>query len=271
MTNIATLGFGDDGSEAADTCWQWIQAHRWDTDSAHPPAAAPLRWTLDIITADGSIGPLPSKEEAGLHPWDPPQPRIAAPGTGFAQVRHLTCRLDPRLALSHPVDLLAIGRRGPGILKALHLGSTAEWLVQQPPSPLVVARTTTATGRVLVAHDGSIHARLATTAFARLPWATGTEVTVIVVDDDRADVAAALAVASEDLATGGIGTATFLQPHGHPTKALHAAIDDLHPDLVVLGTRGHTGIRPRTLGSTAATITRTAPCSVMVAAEPHPD
>ena len=138
-----TLAFGDDGSPAADVSWLWIISHTW------------TGWRLEIITAQGApIGPPPTPEDATLHHWDPPTPRRPFAETAFGDVEHLTAEIDPRLALWRPADLLVIGPRGPGLLKALHLGSTAEWLLQHPIAPLVIARSGHPARKVVACHDG---------------------------------------------------------------------------------------------------------------------
>jgi nucleotide-binding universal stress UspA family protein len=248
-----TLAFGDDRSPAADHCWRWIDAHRWD------------RWRLEVITAEPPpFGPPLSPEETELHPWEPPAARVPSAGAGFVDAVHLTAKLDPRIALSRPVDLLAIGPRGPGLLKALHLGSTAEWLLQQPPAPLVVTRSEGPVATVLVCHDGSPHADAAAAAFARFPWAGDVSVTVLVVDDGRTDVEAAREMAETTLA-GIAADVETVKVKGSPTGEILDEVERRSADLLVLGTRGLTGLSRMTVGSTAAAISRSATCSVLAA------
>lgn len=83
---------------------------------------------------------------------------------------------------------MVVGRRGPGIAKALHLGSTAEWLMVHPPAPMVVARHGRTTLTTSVCHDGSPHADAAMAALCRMPWIDGVPVTIVSVDDGAMDV-----------------------------------------------------------------------------------
>jgi nucleotide-binding universal stress UspA family protein len=50
---------------------------------------------------------------------------------------------------------------------------------------------------------------------------------------------------------------------GVPRKAILAAIDDLEPDLVVMGTHGRTGLERYLIGSVAERIVRASPVPVM--------
>ncbi len=254
MGSHPTLTFGDDGSPAADVCWLWINSHTWPG------------WRLEVITAhQPPIGPLPSGEDAALHLWDPPNARTPFAETAFGDIEHLTALTDPRLALSRPTDLLVIGPRGPGLLKTLHLGSTAEWLLQHPIAPIIIARSGHAVRSVIVCHDGSPHSQRVVECLTRLSWIGGVEVTILVVNDGRTIVENAAAMAHSEFDAIGIQP-EILDLDGKPTPAIFAAITERAPDLVALGTRGLTGMQRLHHGSTAGAISRAAPCSVLLAA-----
>lgn len=258
MIDTPRLVFGDDRSPGSEVCWGWIDAQRWPG------------WRLEVVTAHmPAAGPPLPATETTLHPWSPEQPRVPSPTTGFTVVEHLTAEADPRLALDRPADLLAVGPRGPGLLKALHLGSTAEWLLEQPPAPLVMARLAAPVRTALVCHDGSEHAQAATEALARLPWTADVAVTVLAIDDGRVDAGAAIERARAVLAdrTAGFDASTVA---GRPTASIHDAIEGRRPDLVVLGTRGLTGLHRLRVGSTAGAVARSARCSVLVARPGEP-
>ncbi|MFN0089703.1 MAG: universal stress protein [Acidimicrobiales bacterium] len=248
MSEGRTLLFGDDSSPAADLAWAWIEAQRWPG------------WRVEVVTAADPLGPPPDPAAAELHPWEPPSPRRPRPSAALERIDHLTARLDPRLALSSPADLVVIGPRGPGLWKSLHLGSTAEWLLAHPPSPLVIARRGEPVRTVLAAHDGSSHSEAALAALAALPWLGDAAVSVVVVDDGRSAVADAAAAAQRRLPG-----AELLTRAGKPTAVIEGLLEERRPDLVALGTRGLTGIRRLRVGSTAAAVARAAPCSVLVA------
>jgi nucleotide-binding universal stress UspA family protein len=203
-------------------------------------------------------------ELADVHPWDPPSPRSAFGEAKFERVEHLTALADPRLVLSRDCDLLVIGPRGPGMLKSLHLGSTADWLLLHPPAPLLIARHGHRVRRLVLCADGSAHADRVADAVAAFPWVSDAEITVVVVDDGRTEVERATASARDRLERNGAAVNVCIYS-GKPTAAITRHLDESSPDLVALGTRGLTGFRRMRLGSTAGAITRTARCSVLVA------
>jgi nucleotide-binding universal stress UspA family protein len=85
-----------------------------------------------------------------------------------------------------------------------------------------------------------------------------------VVEDGRVDAATAIAEAKAILDEAGV-TVEVVTLEGSPTAAVAGEIDRRDPDLVVLGTRGHTGFKRLHLGSTAGAIVRSSHCSVLVA------
>jgi nucleotide-binding universal stress UspA family protein len=247
------LAFGDDRSEGADQCWDWILSHRWNG------------WSLEVVTADPPRDLRPvSEKQARLHPWEPNRPR--QPGNrGFDSVSHLRAEVDPRLALiDRSWDLVAIGPRGSGMLKRIHLGSTADWLLREPASPLLVARQPGPVRNVLVAADGSAHASRAIDTLARLPLLDGVDVRVLAVDDGLVDIDLAAKAALERLSrtTARVETMTRV---GSPTETVIDVIDETVPDLVVMGARGEGGFRRLVLGSTTAAVAGSTDRSLLVA------
>ncbi|MEZ5217143.1 MAG: universal stress protein [Ilumatobacteraceae bacterium] len=253
MDTRRVLVFGDDGSTEADVAWLWVVTQRWpgwraEVLEAHPPAG----------------GVVPEHERVEAYEWTPPTPRPAFAESGFEAVTHLRSETDPRLALTRRADLLVVGPRGTGVLKALHLGSTTEWLLVHPPSPLLIARHGRRVRKVLVAADGSVHSKLAATTFAELPWASETEIVVLSVDDDRTAAEQVAEAAGAELSARGLNVRTRAI-WGRPTAELLAVAEQEQSDLLVLGTRGLTGWSRLRLGSTAAAVARGACCSVLVA------
>ena len=55
--------------------------------------------------------------------------------------------------------------------------------------------------------------------------------------------------------------------HGVPFDEIAKAAKELNADLIVVNTRGHTGLKHMVLGSTAERVVRYAPCSVLVVRE----
>jgi len=243
--------FGDDGSAGADVAWLWINEQRWPG------------WELHVLTCEvPPIGPPPGEEAASPRPWDPPEPRPAFAEAGFDSVAYLRVEADPRYALAAkvPADLVVVGAKGRGALKALHLGSTTEFLLQGPPVPLVVVRHAVPVRRVVVAVDGSVHSRRAAETAAALPWIDGADVVLVAVRDGRADVDTALGEAAE------------LFPKAEPravdldrsvAETILGAADGA--DLFCLGTRGLGAFRRTFVGSTASALASLAPRSLIVA------
>ena len=264
------LVFGDDGSAAADVAWLWINSHAWPG------------WTVSVVEAHRSpeYAVLPP-ERTELHVWEPKHPRELIAGAPDTVVEHLVAEADPRVVLDScgEADLMVVGPRGRGALKQLHIGSTTEWLLSRPDPPLVIVRTGRVTHRVLVCVDGSRHAERATRAVAALPWIAGCTVTVLAVDEDRADAAAAAASAVSVLREAGVEPRTIVAegPHGalaaaHDVRTvILSEIAALDTDLVALGTRGLGTLRRAIVGSTASAVALHAPCSVLVAYEPEED
>ena len=262
--------FGDDGSPHSDRAWLWITSQRWPG------------WTVDVVTAQphGDLGreDLPTQ----LRPWTPPVARTADPRSEIAQVRHLRAAGDPRDVLPSRRDaaLMVVGPRGAhGQARAMFLGSTADHLLHTPPTPLVIASTPNPASRVLVCTDGSRTAQHAVEVLAALPLAEGADIHVIGVDrsgmldehqHDQDDIDAGVSQAMQTLA--------HLDPQpirvaaadadiaGHITEHAYA----LRAQLLVLGTRGRTGLTRLLLGSTCHALARAAPCPLLVVPPPTP-
>lgn len=249
-----TMAFGDDHSPGSDTAWSWIAGHRWPG------------WSLEIVTAEPPEDMRPVEgEEARLHPWDPDDPRDPE-GLGFDSVVNLRGAIDPRLALiEKPWDLVTIGPRGSGMLKSLHLGSTADWLLRQPVSPLLIARQADPVRKVLVATDGSEHARRAIHTLASLPWLDGVGVHVVTVAERRFDSDDALKGATDSLSGSGADVVDAVVRKGRPTQAIVNEVENVNPDLIVMGARGHGRLRWLVVGSTAAAIAGSVDRSILVA------
>lgn len=249
-----TLAFGDDHSPGADTAWDWIASHQWPG------------WSLEIVSADPPEDMRPvEEEEARLRPWEPGDPRDPG-GLGFDSVVNLRAALDPRLALiEKPWDLVTIGPRGSGMLKSLHLGSTADWLLRQPVSPLLIAWQAGPVRKVLVATDGSPHARRAVDTLATLPWLEGVAVHVVTVAERRFESDEALKSATDALSGSGVDLVDAVVRQGRPTQAIANEVENVDPDLIVMGAKGHGKIRRLVVGSTAAAIAGSLNLSMLVA------
>jgi nucleotide-binding universal stress UspA family protein len=268
MTDAAAtprLVVGDDGSAAADVVWLWVNNHRW------------TGWRVSVLTASPpEAGPPVGAVRAAPHPWDPPHPRELL-GADDVPVEHLLAEADPRLALDSCADasLVAIGPRGRGVLKHLHLGSTAEWLIsyRRPLAPVVVVRSARRTRDVLLCVDGSDHAQSAAECLASLPWAAECHVQVLGVNARGLDTTSAVDEAAELLTRSGVREVRRRVIDAPPPtaaeldvrEAVLAVIRADSPDLVVVGARGVGGLEGLLVGSVTSTVVHHAPCSVLVA------
>ncbi len=250
MTN-KTMIFGDDSSTSADLAWLWINSHRWP------------HWRLEIVKAVMPDLGAPVPDAAVPHEWHPVDGRSVFSETHFDEVVQMTCIQDPRLALSRAADLVVIGPRGAGLTKAMHLGSTAEWLMKRPSSPLLIVRHGRLTRTAVICHDGSHHATAATDLICQLPWVDELSVTLLVVNDGRADVDATIATATASLAAAGAKVQHQIR-HGEPTHEITSYLEKASPDLLVLGTQGLTGWKKFRQGSTASALAHSSPSSVLM-------
>jgi nucleotide-binding universal stress UspA family protein len=73
-----------------------------------------------------------------------------------------------------------------------------------------------------------------------------------------------MSAAAATLENAGI-PAKAQEVRGRPSPTILGQIEELRPDLVVLGTRGLTGWRRLLTGSTASAVVRSAPTSCLVA------
>ena len=162
-----------------------------------------------------------------------------------------------------------VGPRGQGLLKALRLGSTAEWLMRCPNSALVIARRPVRTRSVLVCVDSSRHAQAAVDCLASMPWNAGAYVTVLGVLQWHENLPASVTRATRELAAVGAHATLVVEPdRPAPTVSPHVTIFESlgarGPDLVVLGTSGRSPLKRLWAGSVASTVGRHAKCSVML-------
>lgn len=135
------------------------------------------------------------------------------------------------------------------------------------------------TNTILVATDGTDHARLAVTQAAELAKKTGAELTVAVInvvhgggrgpivydltDDEAEKIAHA---AAEDAKRAGVAKVEEVVLTGREAaSAIVGLADEKHCDVIVTGTGDKRGISRLVLGSVAADVARRAHCSVMVA------
>jgi nucleotide-binding universal stress UspA family protein len=186
-------------------------------------------------------------------------------------------------------DLVIVGSRGHGTIASLLLGSVSSEVVDQASCPVLVARTT-ALSRVVFATDGSPSAqaaeailsdwpifvgtpiRVVSVADVVRPWTTGIAPTMYgqVLDAYAADLRDAR-LEHEGIA---VDAATRLRDRGRVADAelrdgdaaaeVLEVIAQQHADLVVLGSRGRTGLTRFILGSVARNVLSGSTSSVLI-------
>lgn len=192
-------------------------------------------------------------------------------------------------AQTMPADLIVVGHRGQGLWESMLLGSVSSEVVDHAPCPVLVARDERL-GPVILADDGSPHARVAEAVLTDWPIFAGLPVTVVSVDDDGFPFAASVAPLTyagtmDAYASGteakrrateeacGAAAARLRQygleasaevRQGDPAHEIVASARNHGAGLVVVGTRGQTGLRRLILGSVARNVLLHAPCSVLV-------
>jgi nucleotide-binding universal stress UspA family protein len=184
-------------------------------------------------------------------------------------------------------DLVVMGTRGHTGLKHVLLGSVAEHTVRDGPCAVLTVKGGDSAAmetidKIIVAVDFSEHADRALDAaieFAkqfgaelhlihaldvRIPMMTPYEVVIptAFIEQARGAVRSKLEVLVQKAATEGV-TATSHMTEAPAASAIVELAEELGADLVVMGTRGHTGLKHVLLGSVAERTLRHAPCSVL--------
>ncbi|MBN1606490.1 MAG: universal stress protein [Polyangiaceae bacterium] len=182
--------------------------------------------------------------------------------------------------------LVVVGSVGATDLKRVHLGSVAEKVVHYAHCSVLVVRPPSGGAVVLAATDLSDPALPALRAAARESQARGSRL-VVVHDVDRWSVMGAefgllgpippgpseqtverVRLAASQILEGqlerfGVSGDIRIAGQGNPAATIVQAADELNADLVVVATRGRTGLARLALGSIAEVVVRRAHCSVL--------
>jgi nucleotide-binding universal stress UspA family protein len=166
-------------------------------------------------------------------------------------------------------DLVAVGSHGTSRPAGIVFGSVASAMAHHAPCSVLIAREPTANGfpgLIVHANDASPESRDAADVAGRLAARYGaTAVTLHVGDStDRgvADEAAALMSSSEM-------DPVIRIEQGSPHRRIIEVADELGASLIVMGSRGRTGLAA--LGSVSERVVHRADCSVLIVRRPaHP-
>lgn len=182
-------------------------------------------------------------------------------------------------------DLVVLGSRGHGAVASALLGSVAAEVVDYAPCPVLVARSDRLTG-VVLAHDGSPGAGQAEAVLLALPFLRSLPVRVVsawnvplthfgdptgasVISGDlydelvrgaRTSATAAAQEAAARLNSAGVAAVAQVA-EGSAADAISSAAGPT--DLIVMGTRGQTGLARLLLGSVARGVLHHAYSSVL--------
>lgn len=191
-----------------------------------------------------------------------------------------------RAATVHEADLIVMGTHGEGGLTRAFLGNVAERTLRIIDCPVLAVKEAPAKAaepitRILVAVDFSAHSDRAVEVAAGLAQRLGASLDLIHAFElprDYVPYTAPFAVefaqkiqanASERLESVGERLKETQLPvtlhvrRGYPSDVIAEAAEEIGCQLIVMGTRGHTGLSHVMLGSIAERTLRAAPCSVL--------
>ena len=191
-------------------------------------------------------------------------------------------------------ELVIIGSHNHGALASFALGSIAADVVDHTTCPVLVARRSSL-GPIVLGHDGSDEARHAEELIAAWPFLARETVRIVSVspllppwyasadagmspgisgeflqellDERRAESTRIADTAAARLVERGL-QATADVRDGTPAQGIVDAIATSKAALVVVGSRGNTGVARLLLGSVARTVLHEAPCSVLIVRQP---
>jgi nucleotide-binding universal stress UspA family protein len=282
-----------DGSPGADQAVALAAAIAWPAGSlvrvisvTEPP---PLLTAGLVIGESAGRSDALAAELVGHHEEQVSRVIRRLPGAEGA-VRHgraATVLVDEAAAFRP--DVMIVGSRGHGPIKSLLLGSVSAELVDHAPCPVLVARRPTIT-KILLATDGSAASMAAEAIVARWPiaaelpvrvlsvaeivraWHTGLDpvtydsVVTLEAEDAAAGTAAHDRIAEEATARlrAADRQAVATIRRGDPAHEILDEAAESAADLVVVGSRGHTGLARVFLGSVARNVLHGSSASVLV-------
>jgi nucleotide-binding universal stress UspA family protein len=219
---------------------------------------------------------------------------LEAPGRGVRPVllegRAASTIVDRAARLR--AEMVVVGSRGLGPLKSMLLGSVSAEVVDHAPCPVLVVRRPSV-GSILLAVDGSVASAAAVTFLAGSKFLAGRSVEVLSVGptDSLATMAPLGSTSSASIDTSSVHRAHREQTEGIAARstetllaagcrarwsisegnAAHEIIEaarSFGSDLIILGSRGRTGLTRMVLGSVARNVLLHTDASVLIVHEP---
>jgi len=197
------------------------------------------------------------------------------------------------------IDLVVLGTRGLSKISGFLLGSVSEWVLNEAPCSVLIVRgkarpkKSTAGMKILIATDGSPDAQEGVEFVKKIGFPTSTVLTLLhivrkkvyqttqLLTTNRAQFDEFVKLAEDLLQARGREGAILLEEtrkvlsrpelkivenlaFGHEAEEILKASQRIRADLVVMGSKGLTGLRRILLGSVSHKVVRYAKCSVLV-------
>ena len=287
-----------DGSASADTARNLVASLTWPDATlirvvavVEPTSAVLIGLAPTTATLDDEPAVTASLEARVVETAR----RLATPGrtieTRVIEGRPASVIVDQAIDLR--AELIVVGSRGLGRLRSMLLGSVSAEVVDHAPCPVLVARASSI-GPILVAVDGSASARGAVDHLAGASYLAGHRLHVLAVGpklydglpswaltvadskaatyrdllaDDRQRTEADAARAAETLVHDGYDVDWTIGA-GDPAHEIIEAAGAFSCDLIVMGSRGLSGLDRLLLGSVARNVLVHSPTSVLIVREP---
>jgi nucleotide-binding universal stress UspA family protein len=189
--------------------------------------------------------------------------------------------------------LVVVGSHGRGPAAATVLGSVSAEVAESAPCSVLIARSPSIS-RLVLAYDRSEHSDAARHLIATMPGFRGLQVRVVSVEglapgwyawlapesgpeiqafenaweEDRRELAAFVEREAKGLNDAGL-VATAGVREGDPGAEIVASAREEKADLIVMGSRGRTGLSSIVLGSVSRKVLSHAPCSVLIVRRSH--
>ncbi len=178
-------------------------------------------------------------------------------------------RLIVEEAAQKEIDMIAVGRQGRSGLERVLLGRAAAKIIGHAPCKVLVVSQAAGIGfkNILVATDGSEHARTAGTEAIEIAKRCGSRLIVVSVvpsEDQKEKARADAGDIAHAAQQAGIHTET-MSLVGKPHVVIVETAKDKGVDLIVMGAYGNTGLKRLLMGSTTEKVVELAGCAVLVA------